>query len=549
MKASDIVVDALVKQGVTKIFGVPGEENLDLLESIRSSPIEMVVTRHEQTAAMIAATYGRLTGKIGVCLSTLGPGATNLVTGIAYAQLGGMPLLAITGQKGIRENWQANFQVIDIVEMMKPITQYAVSVKGPKTIGHEIRKACKIATTERMGAVHIEIPEDVCQEHVDPFFQGQVPGTIRRPQAAQKTIDLLAQKIRDANNPIIIVSSRAQRNMVRDALRDLCDTTNLFVIHTQLGKGVLGDDHKNSLFAFGIHKKDYVNCVVDKSDLIITVGYSTSEHPPSVWNKHNEKDIVHIDFTPTDGDIYFNPSIEIIGDIATSLRLLKETLVGYQYNGDYETRIKHELEHKLFIDGATDDSYPLKPRRIVAECRKILDTHDIICMDNGIYKLWFSRHYPTYNIGTFLIDNTLATMGAGLPSAIGAKIVHPDKKVITVCGDGGFMMNSQELETAVRLKLNVVVLLVNDNAFGFIKWKQKNHKFADYALDLQNPDFVAYAKSYGAHGYKVNQTQDLQECLRKAFTHEGPVIIECPIDYSENQTVWNQELDELHCPL
>jgi acetolactate synthase I/II/III large subunit len=546
MKASDLFVKCLEEEGVEYIFAVPGEENLDLLESLRTSKIKVIVNRHEQAAAFMAATYGRLTGKAGVCMSTLGPGATNLVTGIAHAQLGGMPLVAITGQKGIRENWQANFQVLDIVNMMKPLTKRAIQLPGPKNIPMEIREAFKIATTERQGACHIELPEDVASENIENL-KPLIAGKIRRPIPDTKGRKEAAKLVQEAKTIIVIVSSRAQRNRVRDALKELCDATNLYVIHTQLGKGVLPGDHKNCLHSFGIHKHDYVNCMVDRADLIITIGYSTSEHPPSVWNKDINKNILHIDFNPAKTDSYYNPKYELIGDISSSIKMLTKELKDFTYNGDYEAKKRKELEEKLFVEGSDDSSFPLKPRKIVADCRKVLDKDDIICLDNGIYKMWFSRHYKTYNIGTFLLDNTLATMGAGMPSAMAAKLVNPNKKVLAVVGDGGFMMNSQELETAVRLGLNIVVLILNDNAYGFIKWKQRHFGFKDFALDYTNPDFVKYAESYGAKGFKIEKNGELFSVLQKAFLEKGPVIIECPVDYSENSKVWDEELSNLTC--
>ncbi len=550
MKASDLFVKCLEEESVKYIFAVPGEENLDLLESLRlSAAIRVIVTRHEQAAAFMAATYGRLTGKVGVCLSTLGPGATNLVTGIAHAQLGGMPLLAITGQKGVRNNLQANFQVLDIVNMMRPLTKRAVQIISPMAIPKEIRAAVKVATTERQGVCHLELPEDIASEELDDFFQPHKSTKLRRPIADAKSVRLAAEMIRKAEHPIVIVSSRAQRTQVSAAIKEFCLATNLYVIHTQLGKGILGDGHPNSLFAFGLHKKDYVNCVVDRADLMIMVGYTTQEHPPSVWNKELEKDILHIDFTPAEVDIYYDPDLEMTGDVASSLSLLKKELQGYHYEGAYEARVKEKLEEKYFQEGSADPGFPLRPRRIVADCRKALGKEDVLCLDNGIYKLWFSRHYPTYSIGTFLLDNALATMGAGLPSAITAKLVHPQKKVLAVVGDGGFMMNSQELETAVRLKLNIVILILNDNAFGFIKWKQEARGFTNFALDYGNPDFVKYAESYGAKGYKVKKAEDLERMLHKGFTEKGPVIIECSIDYSENKKVWDEELGKLECPV
>lgn len=469
MKASDLFVKCLEEEGVEYIFAVPGEENLDLLESLRLSSIKLIVNRHEQAAAFMAANYGRLTGKVGVCLSTLGPGATNLVTGIAYAQLGGMPLLAITGQKAIREKWQANFQVLDVVKMMQPITKKTVQISGPKSIPMEIRDCFKKASTERLGAVHIELPEDIASEYVDDVFVPHKSIMPRRPIPDTKAIKIAAGIIRNASHPIIIVSSRAQRNMVRKELMNFIDNTNIHVIHTQLGKGVIPADHPNSLYSFGIHKQDYINCIVKRSDLIITVGYSTVEHPPSVWNKSMDKILLHIDFTPAETDVYYSPDFELIGDIASSLSMLSDELNDWKFDSEDLNKFKKNLNQKLHIEGIDDDSYPMKPRRIVHDVRSVLDREDIVSLDNGIYKMWFARHYPTNGIGTFLIDNTLASMGAGVPGAMAAKMVYPERKVLAICGDGGFMMNSQEIETAVRENIPIVVLLLNDNAYGFIK--------------------------------------------------------------------------------
>jgi len=372
MKAADLFVKCLETEGVEYVFAVPGEENLDLLESLRTSSIKVIVNRHEQGSAFMAAAYARLTGKVGVCLATLGPGATNLVTGVAHAQLCGIPLLAITGQKGIRENWQADFQVIDVVGMMEPITKRTVQLQGPKRIPKEVREAFKVATTERLGACHIELPEDIATEEVQAEYRPLVPGVVRRPDAGPKAVRIAAAKIRQAEHPIIIVSSRAQRRRVRQRLRELCDATNLYVIHTQLGKGILGDDHPNSLYAFGIHKRDYVNCSVERADLIITVGYSTREHPPSVWNQDIRRDILHIDFNPARTEIHYNPSVELVGDISTSLKLLREELGGYRYEDPWMAKIRAILQERLFVEGANDDSFPMRPRRIVADCRRVL---------------------------------------------------------------------------------------------------------------------------------------------------------------------------------
>ncbi len=549
MKASDLFVRCLEEEGVEYVFALPGEENLHLLESLRNSSIKVITNRHEQCSAFMAATYGRLTGKTGVCLATLGPGATNLVTGVAHAQLGGFPLVAITGQKGIRKNWQANFQVLDVVHMMQPLTKRTVQIRSPQSIPKEVRESFKVSMTERQGACHIELPEDVSAEDVENIFRPQEVSQVRRPAPDPKAIRLAAELIERSKNPVIIVSSGGQSHRVRNSLRKFCDATNLYVIHTQLGKGVLGDDHQNSLYSFGIHRHDYVNCVVDRADLIITVGYSTVEYPPSIWNGNLDKKILHVDFSPAFHDIYYYPSCELIGDIAGSLDTLADSLSSYRHEGDYPRRIKKELDEMLFVEGAGEDAFPPRPRRIVADCREVLGPEDILCLDNGIYKLWFSRHYKTFDVGTFLVDNTLAAMGGGLPSAMAAKLLYPDRRVLAVCGDGGFMMNSQELETAVRLGLNLPVLILNDNAYGFIKWEQSTFEFPSFALDFQNPDFVKYAESYGAKGLRIGSAEEIVPTLEKAFSLPGPVVVECPIDYSENTKVWGEDLAGIVCPV
>ncbi len=549
MKASDLLVRCLEEEGVEFVFALPGEENLHLLESLRTSSIQVITNRHEQASAFMAATYGRLTGKVGVCLATLGPGATNLVTGVAHAQLGGWPLVAVTGQKGIRRSFQANFQVLDVVHMMEPLTKRTVQVRSPQAIPKEVREAFKEALTERKGACHLEVPEDVLEEEVEDLYRPQRAAEAREPAPVPDAVREAAALIREAKDPVLVVSSRAQHPEVRTALRGLCDATNLFVIHTQLGKGVLGDDHPNSLYSFGIHRHDYVNCVVDRADLIVTVGYSTGEYPPSIWNRNLDKENLHVDYAPALHDIYYYPSCELVGDIAASLRLLTEALGNYRHDGDYPRRIKAELDEMLFVEGATDDAFPPRPRRVVADVRQVLGPTDILCLDNGIYKLWFSRHFKTYDVGTFLVDNTLASMGGGLPSAMAAQLVHPEKRVLAVVGDGGFMMNSQELETAVRLGLNVVILVLNDNAYGFIKWEQSTLGYPSFALDFGNPDFVKYAEAYGARGMRLAAAEEIVPTLEEAFQEEGPVLVECPIDYSENAKVWGEDLSGIVCPV
>ena len=542
MKASDLFVKQLEEEGVEYVFGLPGEEILDLLESLRKSRIKFILTRHEQAAAFMAATYGRLTGKAGVCFSTLGPGATNLVTGIAHAQLIGAPLVAITAQKALRNNWQARFQLIDIVSMMKPITKDSVSIADPGTIPTVLRNAFKRAQAERPGAVHIELPEDVASTETDATMQKK--GRIRRPEADHESIETAAELINKAERPLIILSSGANRKLISRHVLQFVEKTGIYVVHTQMGKGVLSDESKYSLFATGIHKHDYINCGIDKADLIITVGYNIVEYPPYVWNKNLDKKILHVDFVEADVDKYYNPNVEIVGDISSSLRLLGERIVSRK-NGDVFRAVREFLEKKL--TPAFPKKYPPAPQEIVWHVRNVLSENDILILDNGIYKLWFSRLFKTYKPNTFLVDNALATMGAGLPAGIAAKMLNPDKKVLAVVGDGGFMMNSQELETALRYNIPIVVLIVNDNAFGFIKWEQQNKGFKSFDLDYSNPDFARYAESYGAAGMSVKEGDDLSEVLRNAFAQKRPTLIECPIDYSVNYETFSKELANLVC--
>jgi acetolactate synthase-1/2/3 large subunit len=544
MKASDLFVRQLEEEGVEYIFGLPGEENLDFLESLRTSNIKLIVTRHEQTAAFMAATYGRLTGKAGVCFSTLGPGATNLVTGVAHAQLIGAPLISISGQKAVRGNRQARFQLIDIVSLMRPITKEAVSLVDPGAIPTVLRNAFKLAQAERPGAVHIELPEDVAESETEARVQKR--GLARRPAPDPKAILRAAELINQSKNPLIILSSGANRNLITRQLMQFIEKTGIYAVHTQMGKGVVSDESKYSLFATGIHRRDYVNCGIDLADLIITIGYNIVEYPPFIWNRDLDKKIINIDFAAAEIDAFYNPDIEIIGDISCSLRQLGELTAGRK-SGETFSAVREFLDEKLSLD--FKKQYPLTPQEVVWHVREVLSLEDIVSLDNGIYKLWFSRLYRTYKPNTFLLDNALATMGAGLSTGIAAKMVRPDRNVLAVVGDGGFMMNSRELELALRYSVPIVVLVLNDNAYGFIKWEQQAKGFEDFGLDYRNPDFVKYAESYGAVGMKVKQGDDLSELLREAFALKTVVLVECPIDYSVNYETFSRELANIVCKM
>jgi acetolactate synthase-1/2/3 large subunit len=542
MKASDLFVAQLEEEGVEYMFGLPGEENLDLLESLRTSRIKLIVTRHEQAAAFMAATYGRLTGKPGVCFSTLGPGATNLVTGVAQAQLIGAPLISISGQKALTDNWQARFQLVNAVRMMEPLCKKAVSITDPGMIPTVIRNAFKHAVADRPGAIHIELPEDIAEEETEATVQRR--SEIKIPYPDPEAVKRAAAMINEAKNPLIMVSSGANRKAITEELDNFVGQTGIYLVHTQMGKGIVPDDCSYSLFATGIHARDYVNCGIDGADLIITIGYDIVEYPPYLWNSTLDKQIINIDFVESVPDRYFNPTLEVIGDIASSIRELAASIPEKRMFPIFE-HTRYFIEEK--INTAARKSYPPLPQAVVQSVRKVMGREDIITLDNGIYKLWFARLYKTYAPNTVLLDNALATMGAGLPSGITAKLLYPDHRVLAICGDGGFMMNCQEIETAIRYGIPIVVLVLNDNGFGFIKWKQKKMHFEDFGLDYGNPDFSLFARSFGAVGIRVKEDDDLAEVLEKAFALNKVAVIECPIDYSINYETFSIELGKLTC--
>ena len=544
MKASDLFVKCLENEGVEYIFGVPGEENLDMLESLRTSSIKLVLTRHEQPAGFMAATIGRLTGAPGVCISTLGPGATNFFTCAAYAQLGAMPMMMITGQKPIHSSKQGHFQIIDTVDMMKPITKYTKQIVHGNRIPTTIREAFKQAETERPGAVHLELPEDVAAEttHAQPLPIHKV----RRPDANEKAVNMAIQRIEDAKSPLFLIGAGANRKLISKMLGRLIDKTGIPFFNTQMGKGVIPEDHPLFLGTAALSDHDYLHCAIDRADLIINVGHDVVEKPP-FFMKRGGTEVIHINFMPAEVDEVYFPQLEVVGDIANALWQIEDRITpNKEWDFSYYMKVKNAVDEKI-REKADSDHFPMIPQRFVADVRAALGPKDIIALDNGVYKVWFARNYHALSPNTVLLDNALATMGAGLPSAMAAKIVYPDRKVVAICGDGGFMMNSQEIETAVRLKQDLVVLILNDSAFGMIKWKQDAMGFGDFGLDFNNPDFVKYAESYGAQGHRVDSTEAFLPLLKKCIETPGVHIIDLPVEYSENAKVLTEELREKAC--
>lgn len=541
MKASDLFIKALEAEGVEYIFGIPGEENLDLLNSLKDSKIKLIVTRHEQAAGFMAATYGRLTGSAGVCLSTLGPGATNLVTAAAYAQLGAMPMVMITGQKPIKTSKQGQFQIIDVVDMMHPITKYSCQIQSGQNIPARIREAFRSAHTERPGTSHLELPEDIAAEETDSVVIQK--GLHRRPLAEEKAVRTAVDMIQKAKRPLILVGAAANRKTAGKMLRQFIDKTGIPFFTTQMGKGVVDERHHLYLGCAALSDHDFVHCAIRYTDLIINIGHDVVEKPPFFMQPDGFK-VIHVNFTNAMIDPVYFPQTEVVGDIGNGIYQIKERIERQEtWNFDCFIQAKRLID-KQIMEGANDGRFPMYPQRVVADIRKIMPDTGMIALDNGIYKIWFARNYLAYHHNTILLDNALATMGAGLPSAIAAKLVHPERRVIAICGDGGFMMNSQEMETAVRLKLDLVILLLNDNAFGMIKWKQANMGFDDFGLDVGNADFVMYAQSYGAHGHRITKADDLVPKMEACFEAGGVHLVEVPMDYSENDRILNHEIRE-----
>jgi len=546
MKASDLFVRSLENEGVKYIFGIPGEENLDLLNSLKDSSIKLILTRHEQGAGFMAATYGRLTGTPGVCLSTLGPGATNLTTPAAYAQLGGMPMVMITGQKPIKKSKQGQFQILDVVELMKPITKYSRQFVNGNNIPSVIRNAFRLAMEERPGTVHLELPEDIaiedCSETVFEI------GGHRRPDADDKSLELAAKMIEEAKMPLVLIAAGANRKRTNEALKNFIDKTGLYFFNTQMGKGVVDERHANFLGTAALSDDDFLHCAINRADLIVNVGHDVIEKPPFFMEKGGTK-VIHINFFPAEVDRVYFPQLNVVGDITTSIEKLTDKIKNKNnWEFDYFVRIKEEVKLHT-IKYFHDTRFPMLPQRFVNNVREILPEDGIVTLDNGVYKIWFARNYNCYQPNTLLLDNALATMGAGLPSAISAKICCPDKKVISVCGDGGFMMNSQELETAVRLGLNLVVIILNDSAYGMIKWKQEGMGFENFGLDYKNPDFVKYAESYGAKGYRPVSDENFKEVFTNCLNTDGVHVIDLAVDYSLNHSILNVLLKQKTCLL
>jgi len=531
--AAELIVRCLENEGVTHVFGIPGEENIRLVEAMSRSSIRYVLTRHEQGASFMAETYGRLTGRAGVCSATLGPGAINLLLGTADATTNSTPLIALSAQVGMNRSFKESHQGVDLVSMFAPVTKWSALIAAPEAVPEMIRKAFKLAQTERPGAVYLAVPEDVEQAPV-PGELTPLPVNVPRPdEPSPGQIERAAALLRSARAPIVLAGHGAARAGARDALCRFADALGVPVATTFHGKGVFPDDHPQALGAVGFMRRDYVNFGFDRADLIIAVGYELQEFDPVRINPRGDTKIIHIHRFPAEVDAHYDVAVGLHSDIGHSLDALA-TAAGRRLRArPAEDRIRALLAGEL-ARGRADDRFPLAPARIVADTRAALGRDDIVLVDTGALKMWMARLYPTYEPNTCLISNGLSTMAWTVPGAIGAKIARPHSRVLVATGDGAFLMNSQEIETALRLRLPFVILIWVDDAYGLISWKMDLEIGRNVDTTFANPDFVAYAESFGAAGYRINSAAELLPTLRTALAADTVSVIACPVDYSAN---------------
>lgn len=532
---AQFLVECLEAEGVDTIFGIPGEENLALVQAIKQSPtIRFITTRHEQGAAFMADVYGRLTGKSGVCLSTLGPGATNLITAVADAQEDGAPLIALTGQVGTERMHLTSHQNIDLHAIFAAITKRSKQIIYPESVSEIVRIAFKYAESRKPGASHIDLPVNVASMRVPLDLQPLRHEFNALVQADQESIQLAADIINQAKSPLIFVGASAVRSNCSTAVEMLSDRGNIPVLNTMMAKGMLPFRNEHSLNTLGISHFDWQNVAMDQADVIICIGYDLVELAPKRWNPNNLKKIIHIDVSQSHIDAHYQPLIQVVGDITLALNDLT-SLIQANPNQSYRM-IRKALDDEFEID-QKDESFPIKPQRVLADVRKVLDDQDIVLSDVGAHKMWIARNYSCNQPNTCLISNGFATMGIALPGALAAKLLYPKRNILAICGDGGFLMNCQELETAVREKINIVVLIFNDDGYGLIRWKQQDRHEEPTFVDFSNPDFLKLAESFGCAGFRISSAQDIIPTLEKAFSLDVPVIIDCPIDYHENNVL------------
>jgi acetolactate synthase I/II/III large subunit len=544
MKAAELFVKCLENEGVDTIFGIPGEENLDLMDALLDSSITFIPTRHEQGAAFMADVYGRLTGKAGVCLATLGPGATNLITGVADANMDRAPLVAIAGQASTARLHKESHQVLDLVSMFKPISKYATQIRTPEIIPEVVRKAFKVAEAEKPGVSFIDFPENIAEEEVEGLAPLKVQSAMT-PFPPTEKIKEAAQIISKAQHPIIMAGNGVIRGGAEDALVDFAEKLNIPVATTFMAKGVMPNSHDLSLGAVGLQAHDYVSFGFDKADVIICAGYDIVEYHPYLWHPDSDRKIIHIDSQPAEVDEHYIVEVGVIGDVGAALKGISAEAHRHQGREGEEL---HDVIIKEIHALEDDLGFPVKPQKIMCDLREVLNPEDIVVSDVGAHKMWMARMWETERPNTCIISNGFASMGIAVPGAIAAKLVYPDRTALAVTGDGGFMMNCQEIETAMRMNIPVVILVWTDSHYGLIRWKQMAQFGRESNVTFTNPDFVKFAESFGAKGYKVEKTEDLIPTLKQAIADNTVVIVDCPVDYNENMKL-TEKLGHLVCPI
>ena len=550
MKASDLFVKCLEEEGIEYIFGVPGEENADFMISLENSEkIKFILTRHEQGAAFMAEIYGRLTGNAAGCLGTLGPGATNLITGVADSNMDHAPMLALTGQGSSQRLHKESHQIMDVVKMFEPVTKWATTVLHQDNIPEIIRKAVRVARSEKPGAVHIELPEDIAK--LPTTTQPLRPQRFRRAVADDKIVNQAFNILRHAKHPIILAGNGSIRRRASKQLRLFCEKTGIGVINTFMAKGCVDMDADYCLYTVGLQARDVVACALEKADVVITLGYDMVEYHPSLWNKQGKRHIIHADFQPAEIDADYHPETELVGDLAHTLWMLNERVEaagGLNFDLSNQAATRRDMQEELAIYKDDDTQGSIRPQKVLWDCRQTMGADDILLSDVGAHKMWIARHYQCHEPNTCLIPNGFCSMGFALPGAIAAALVHPDRRILSISGDAGYLMNVQEMETARRLNVNIVTMVWEDNMYGLIAWKQQNEFGKHTDLSFGNPDWLKLADSFGWSGYKVENSKNLVATLEKAFSEQGPSLVVVPIDYRENM-ILTERLGNIACPI
>ena len=550
MKVSDLFVRCLEVEGIEYVFGVPGEENADFVMSLsQSDKIRFVLTRHEQGAAFMAEVYGRLTGQPACCLGTLGPGATNLLTGVANANMDRAPLLVLTGQGSTARQHKESHQIMDAVSMFQPVTKWATSVIQPDSLPEIMRKAVRIASSEKPGAVHIELPEDIAKREaeVEPI----TPIKFRRPVPAGEQMDKAFEMLRQARRPVILVGNGCIRSRASQQLRMFCELTDIGVISTFMAKGCVDMSEDYCLFTIGLGAKDLVACAIDAADVVLTLGYDMVEYHPHLWNPDGSKTIIHADYLPAEIDFHYHPEVELVGDLAQTLAMFNERARAHgamDWDLSNEKSVRRAMLEEFAKHKDDDTEGAVRPQKVLWDVREVMGPSDILLSDVGAHKMWIARHYHCHDPNTCLIPNGFCSMGFALPGAIAAALVHPTNRVLAICGDGGFLMNVQEMETARRLGVSIVVMVWEDGGYGLISWKQEQQFDRHTELGFGNPDWLELARAFGWHGHMVVKSRELEATLETAFAEEGPSLVVVPIDYNENMLL-TKHLGEIVCPI